>query len=88
MLFQLIARGFSDCCWLGVSSGQDGLDVAGFAFGLVNAAALAETAGLTGCANPVAGSASTQAITDIANLGDQREMRLRKTRACESILVT
>jgi hypothetical protein len=71
---------------MGVSSVQDGLDATGFATGLAGTAALAGAAGLAGCANPVAGSASTQAIADIANLDDQRRVRSFKKTASAIIL--
>ena len=86
-MFQLSVRGLSACCWSSVSSVQDGLDAAGFVTALADSGVLAGTAGLTGCASPVAGSASTHVIatTDATNPGDQRHMCQFEKTACTII---
>ena len=91
MVFQLNASGLSDCCCIGVSSLQDGLEATGFGATLAGTAVLAGVAGLgtgAGWAKPRVGTASTHASATVVSADDQRGARWMKQTISTTVPIT
>ena len=93
MVFQLNASGLSDCCCIGVSSLQDGLEATGFGATLAGTAVLAGVAGLgtgagAGWAKPRVGTASTHASATVLSAADQRGARWMKQTISTTVPIT